>query len=628
MLEMLDAFIGLMFVYLILSLIVTTAMEFWVQLRGLRGKNLHQTLARLFLDDASKTQEGSQEQDLLEDFYAHSRIQALKSADDNLRSYIPREIFIEVLMDLITRRVAKRDTASFTQFRHSPYKIEQILDRFERLEREGRYTKLAQTLKTFWVEAGADLNAFQHNLDTWFVQTQERASGWFKRMVTVRLFILGLSLAVLTNADTLHMFKILTADDTLRSEYVRKALDASALDDFSVLTQAKCRQADDAAALACSQLAMVKQAAAEITPLLGWNETTLRHFQNLEILALIDIFIGWLLTAVALSLGAPFWFDMLQKVVRMRSSLKPSNDSEVSISASVSSDGTQIMTSQQAQVFNEEDFSQFQPQANHYQLINAFWMTRLAELAYDDPRIIQARCQGWALETESYSVNANKVDTQYFFAYNRDTLVLCFRGTEASNLADLQTDADFKLSPCSWAGDLQVHSGFQRALDAAWPELRARLANLHKNRYLWICGHSLGGALAMLAAHRLIRERKEMPALKIGGLYTSGQPRCGNRRFAEELERALGDRICRIVNNRDAVTMVPPPLEYAHAGTTLYITETGSLMLDPPFWYRVLDKVEVVTDKSKLARSLQETIGDHSISLYVRLLASALKQPT
>jgi hypothetical protein len=641
MLEMLDAFIGLMFVYLILSLIVTTAMEFWVQFRGLRGHNLRQTLERLFLDEWDKPAPASttpndnkNEVDLLDLFYDHPRVQALKSGNHSLPSYIPKDIFLDVLMDLITRRVLKRDTLSFAHFRQSPHRIEQILERFQRQERNGRYSKLAHTLRTFWVDAGANPAAFRTCLDTWFEHTQERASGWFKRILSVRLFILGLVLAVLTNADTLHMFKVLTANDTLRAEYVRKALDASALDDFSSLSTLQCSAQEND--IACSQLTMVKQAAAEIAPLLGWSDASLQRFKAMESpLALLSSLIGWILTAIALSLGAPFWFDMLQKVVRVRSSLKPASNRDIPLETAENSaepnHGVVMTTSAQATLpahFAEEDFSQFQPHAKRYQLINAFWMTRFAELAYQDERVIKARCQSWDLACETYSITADKVDTQFFLCYDKNTLVICFRGTEPDNWADIQTDADFMQVACVWNNHFQVHLGFQRALDAAWSQLLARINVLHKGRYVWISGHSLGGALAMLATHRLYHESRHDPHLQdllIGGLYTSGQPRCANRAFAQDLEHALGERICRVVNNRDAVTLLPPPVAYAHAGSTLYITETGSLMLDPPFWYRVLDKVEVINDKTKLKRSLQETVSDHSISLYVRLLATAAR---
>jgi triacylglycerol lipase len=344
--------------------------------------------------------------------------------------------------------------------------------------------------------------------------------------------------------------------------------------------------------------------------------------------AVLGALIGWLLTAVALSLGAPFWYDILQKVVRLRSSMKPGGDA-------ADKDGTAgqpgMMTTQgvivAAEPFDEENFDLFKPNANSYNLVNAFWMTRFAELAYQDEKISQARCKEWGLTAHCYSVTDEKVDTQYFIAYNNDTVILSFRGTEPDQMADIETDADFQLAPCTWDEELQVHTDFQRALDAAWAPLSKQLGKLCKNRVLWITGHSLGGALAALAAHRLDYEEEyegKFPGLKIGGLYTCGQPRCGNYDFAQDLGERLGNRICRIVNNRDIVPLVPPPVGYSHAGSTLYINETGRLMFDPPFWYRVLDKMEVATDKEKLAKSLKESVGDHSAGLYLSLLAKKL----
>ena len=108
------------------------------------------------------------------------------------------------------------------------------------------------------------------------------------------------------------------------------------------------------------------------------------------------------------------------------------------------------------------------------------------------------------------------------------------------------------------------------------------------------------------------------PAL--GALYTYGQPRCGNSAFADELESALGNRFYRSVNNRDIVPLLPPPvsaLPYRHTGRVAYFNEFGDFILDPPLWYRALDKV--VFSSKDVPSKLKETLSDHNMSGYVKL---------
>jgi hypothetical protein len=104
-----------------------------------------------------------------------------------------------------------------------------------------------------------------------------------------------------------------------------------------------------------------------------------------------------------------------------------------------------------------------------------------------------------------------------------------------------------------------VHKGFHDALHAVWEIayqngeiLPARLLN-RGDRAVWITGHSLGGAIAELCAAQASFETH----VPVQGVYTFGQPRCGDDAFARLVHAALGQRIFRFVNDRDIVPRVP-----------------------------------------------------------------------
>ena len=117
-------------------------------------------------------------------------------------------------------------------------------------------------------------------------------------------------------------------------------------------------------------------------------------------------------------------------------------------------------------------------------------------------------------------------DTQAIVRDCGNAIVVAFRGT--TNVRDFITDAE------AWRRnieDCQIHYGFYRALVSINDELTAHLAALPA-RPLFITGHSLGGALALLFAFRLV-----LPPFPIHGVYTFGQPRVGNRNFAALYDR-------------------------------------------------------------------------------------------
>lgn len=138
--------------------------------------------------------------------------------------------------------------------------------------------------------------------------------------------------------------------------------------------------------------------------------------------------------------------------------------------------------------------------------------------------------------------------------------VLAFRGTEV-DVKDWLTDLDTVLIP--WADGTRVHRGFAQALESLWPLIDASLAG-YAGRLLF-AGHSLGGALATLAASRR----------RPDAVYTFGSPRVGDRAFAQAQTGLFHQRF---VHCCDIVPRVPPEiLDYRHCGELTYLDRQGRL---------------------------------------------------
>ena len=199
-------------------------------------------------------------------------------------------------------------------------------------------------------------------------------------------------------------------------------------------------------------------------------------------------------------------------------------------------------------------------------------------------------------------------------------LILCFRGTEADKIRDIASDAEALQTEGPWG---KAHRGFSRALDQVWDEIVPAIQEMRQNgQSLWICGHSLGAALATMCAARLAKSGTE-----INGIYTYGQPRVGDPVFSDEYDKALRPRHYRFVNNNDIVTRVPLPkvevrsikIEYGHVGTLIYITSSGSLSTSHSMWDRVLGWFT-----SAFSRKFTDHLDDHKMTGYVAALEKNL----
>lgn len=140
-----------------------------------------------------------------------------------------------------------------------------------------------------------------------------------------------------------------------------------------------------------------------------------------------------------------------------------------------------------------------------------------------------------------------------FIARKGNRLFLIFRGTQT--VKEWTRNLSFSLKDCELAMNGKVHEGFIQTYLSARETILAPLAGERKKDRVFIAGHSLGGALATLAAPDVETHAN----LEVSAVYTFGCPRVGNDDFVQDFNRSFGKRSFRVVNTSDMVPSVPLP---------------------------------------------------------------------
>jgi triacylglycerol lipase len=258
----------------------------------------------------------------------------------------------------------------------------------------------------------------------------------------------------------------------------------------------------------------------------------------------------------------------------------------------------------------------------HY-LQNAFTLVQLAAAAYADRPAADSAFRKTVF-TDATVFSDDDTETFGFITVNEDNLVIAFRGTD--RLRNWLTNLDFGVQK-GLGG--KIHDGFAKALDAVWTQIVGHIGDMRDNRQtIWLSGHSLGGALACLAARKLVAGLVPFAAC------TFGQPRVGDTAFADGYSRTL----YRFVNNKDIVPTVPPrfvplipPVFYTHVGDLQFFDKKGDLVRGEESDEELGAFPEIATalgslaDGEAKARALiLDGLKDHSIENYVRLIGKNL----
>lgn len=308
-LDMLDVAIGLVFLYLIMSLACSAAVEFLEVLLQYRSRDLERGIKELLGDEAEAKK-----------LYDHPLIRSLFAGEYHaggakgwknlfwkwqLPSYIPSRAFALAVMDMtktISGATPKTDGTTVTMTNPA--------------------TPSEQAVAALLSAAGGNAEKLRENVEEWFNSSMDRVSGWYKRRTQLFLLAVGMAVAVWLNVDSLEVAKRLARDKPLRETIVKQA---------TAYAEAHAKGLENGKPPANIEEAKKNFDAAK-TELMGLGlpigraDSTDFELRTPKI-ADINRFFGWLITACAVALGAPFWFDILNKIIVVRSTVKPKEKS-------------------------------------------------------------------------------------------------------------------------------------------------------------------------------------------------------------------------------------------------------------------------------------------------------------
>ena len=224
----------------------------------------------------------------------------------------------------------------------------------------------------------------------------------------------------------------------------------------------------------------------------------------------------------------------------------------------------------------------------------------ISAITYDNPKDSKNKFKSFGFNiVEFFDIEGAQA---YLLKDMNGIHVLSFRGTEVTQKSDIL--ADLKAGKNIEACGGKVHVGFKGEINKVWPAIEKAIANIDT---LYLTGHSLGAAMATIAASRM--------QSKVTALITFGSPRVGNQEFVSSLNVTH----YRVQNNCDDVTKVPFRLSgFRHHGTHMYMNFYGEFRDLTP-WQRI--KV-LVRSRLKARAKGQKFIGvfDHLMANYIAKL--------
>jgi len=369
----LDVIIGLVFIYLLYSLLATVVAEIIATNLGIRARNLKEAIDRMLNDEKeepgflSRLKDSfmilkNPDNERIKQFYEHPEIKYLGSSGifKNPSSFKAISFSKTIVFILSNGAENKEQITNTLNSLLSKANAKNVFD-----------TETAKYVDSLWKESYGDIVKFKLQLEQWFDRTMEQATEWYKRKIQFILLLIGFSLAWFFNIDTLVIADKLSNDKEARAQMVslaiayvqnhkndtvpspgaigngtsngsvdsllrvKKQLEADIAKTHTILgaggwpptkvivtedpkTKVKSYKPNiDPSALSTADK-LTNKGSIEFSPCEKWA-----YFLTL----LYNHFFGFLITAIAISLGAPFWFDLLNKLMRLRASTKEDTNS-------------------------------------------------------------------------------------------------------------------------------------------------------------------------------------------------------------------------------------------------------------------------------------------------------------
>ncbi len=305
--QVLEIAIGLIFIYLLLSLFASAINEMIASLFSLRGKNLISAL-KIMLENS----------DWVDKFYDDPHIKKL-----SIRP-IMNKVGLKTPPSFISKETFSK---TFLRLLKTGEQVESAIPSLKKGIEENFNHDSLKILKDFVEEAGENIEEFQQKLEDWYDEMMRQATEWYRSKVRFILFVVGVIIAISVNANTIQIVKKLSINPETRQALVNAAEQLHAQGKENVLPPENDNRdfkekIDDLSAKANQVLELTSTYSVLG---IGWGEENVGKIKNIwDVLFLAA---GWLITAFAISLGAPFWYDMLGRVVSIRSAAKTKSGS-------------------------------------------------------------------------------------------------------------------------------------------------------------------------------------------------------------------------------------------------------------------------------------------------------------
>ena len=319
LLRLLEVLIGLVFIYFLVSIFISGVNELLAQKLGRRGKFLRAGLKRLLPDEA-----------VYRRVIHHPLVESLyreRAARGKIPSYIPPSDFSSALIDVVCARAAH-----MSQLPRNPGTL--TFDDLHTALRvlHGYGSPLPTALLPILDRAENDLGKAIEGIERWFNGGMDRVSGWYKEAASTQLLILSLVVCVLGNVDSIEIAQALWRSPQLSAQLARQAEAAVASGQVAdVKIEEVLRTPPSPEQMSNLRSALLKLEAGQLPigfSCIGESSLTsegseifaacLNNAKGLSTGKWGAKLIGWFLSAFAITLGAPFWFDLLMRLVNFR----------------------------------------------------------------------------------------------------------------------------------------------------------------------------------------------------------------------------------------------------------------------------------------------------------------------
>lgn len=334
--EILDVAIGLIFVFLLLSLMCSAVKEICEAWMKKRATDLEKGIRELLLNDPNDLK-AQKENALVRKLYNHPLVYGLFQGDydpdkiknngnysrmSNLPSYIPSSTFALALMDIISPATPTvppavvNTTPAGAAPVANPTPFQAFQDAISKIDNN----HVKQALMALSNTAENDLVKLRKNIEAWYDSAMEQVAGWYKQNSQKMLLVFAFIITVGMNVDTIEIANYLYHNKALRESLVAQAEVGAKdpnwqIDNFKTIDDKIKNIRLPIGFPWWDDKDTKKNASADESKNthLAWNTILLR-------------IIGWCITAFAISMGAPFWFDLLNKFIKIRSAIKPDKE--------------------------------------------------------------------------------------------------------------------------------------------------------------------------------------------------------------------------------------------------------------------------------------------------------------